>query len=129
MARKVFLPISHGMAVLDGLERESMVRNTIVLTTTAETTLIALDANNFLDLMSLRLANSDLANTAVVTIRDATGGAFGEPWVIGPGQTGGFHGDPAAALKQSALNNNWTAQLTGAVTSLYVTAYCCKRPG
>lgn len=81
--------------------------------TQAEATLIAADANFFIDLTYLSLNASGGANT--VTLRDTTGGSAvmtiavpnAGTYVIDPGVNGGL-------FKQTSSNANWTVELSAA---------------
>lgn len=106
--------------------RENLVQNTITLTTTAETTLIAAQgAGICCDLTKLILSNVS-ASLVSVTIRDATTGTA--RLLVGLAASGGGAViDFPTPFKQTTGNNNWTATLSGNASSVYVTAQAVKR--
>lgn len=105
--------------------RDLVVQGRVELTSTSETTVLALDASNFHDLVLATLTNE--SGTAVrVDIRDATAGTVRESMFLAADGGGAVIPFPAT-LPQAASNNNWTAQLSSAVTSVYVTLVAVKR--
>lgn len=120
-------------AIMDDLGRQVMIlnhvrdlvtRNSITLTSTTETTLLgAGGAGVFHDLTHLFLTNT--STTAVrVDFRDATAGTV--QFSIGLAANGGAVIPMAVPFKQTTANNNWTAQLSGAVTDVRITAQAVK---
>jgi hypothetical protein len=105
--------------------RDLVVQNRIILTGTGETTLLALDASNFHDLVLLTMSNSS-STGVLVDIRDSTGGTIRES-VFLAADGGGAAIPYPATLPQAATNQNWTAQLGGAVSSVYITVVAVKR--
>jgi hypothetical protein len=108
-------------AVVPYQVRDLVTQNNITLTTTAETTLIAAGgASIFNDLTTVILSNT--SGTAVrVDFRDATAGTV--RFSIFLAATGG--GAVVAfscPWKQTTANNNWTAQLSAAVTDVRIAA-------
>jgi len=95
----------------------------VTLTTTTETTIIAQAAGVFHDLTAIIIANT--SGTAVrVDIRDATAGTVRIPFYVPAGQTvGAVFSTP---FKQATANNNWTAQLSGAVTDVRISTQAVK---
>lgn len=100
--------------------RDLMTRSAVItLTNTTETTLIAAVASTFLDMVSIKLCNTS-ATAVRCDIRDDTGGTVQDTWYIPAGQTVGevF----SAPFKQTAVNKNWTVQLSGSVTDVRIVA-------
>jgi len=101
--------------------RDLITHNTITLSSTAETTLIAAGgAGIFRDLVLLVISNTS-ATKVRVDIRDDTGGTI--RWSIEVAADGGgavirF----PVPLTQALANDNWTAQLSAAVTDVRVNA-------
>ncbi|MGH9970671.1 MAG: hypothetical protein ACREBG_23170, partial [Pyrinomonadaceae bacterium] len=100
--------------------RERVVQNTITLTATTETTLIAAGAAGvFRDLTAVTLANTS-ATGVRVDVRDATAGTVRWSFWVPATQTVG------AVLRvpvtQTTAANNWTAQLSAAVTDVRIFA-------
>lgn len=103
--------------------RDNETDATITLTDTTETTLIAAVASTFLDLESVVISNT--SSTAVrVDFRDTTGGSVRFSVYVGAGQASGFI--PKKAIKQTAVNTNWTAKLSGSVTDVRIYAQAVK---
>ncbi len=97
-------------------------QNTTITASTAETTIVAAGASGvFNDLYALVLTNTS-ATDVVVTIRDATAGTTRFVFAVKAGQTGGIALPAADAHKQAVAANNWTAQCSGSVSSLVITA-------
>lgn len=92
----------------------------ITLTGTTETTLVgAGGAGVFNDLTGIKLCNTS-ATDVRADIRDATAGTVMDSWNIKAGYcTGQSYTSP---FKQTTANNNWTVQLSGAVTDVRVKA-------
>lgn len=88
----------------------------ITLSNTTETTLISQVASTFLDITSIIVNNT--STTAIrVDFRDSTGGTI-QFFVECPAQdTRGFTNE---FFKQTTVNNNWTAQLSSAVTDVRI---------
>lgn len=96
-------------------------RNKITLSNTTETTLVAATASVFHDLTKLVITNT--SSTAVrVDIRDTTAGTVVMEVAIAAngGAVIDFSNDP---LEQAAVNTNWTAQLSAAVTDVRIFAH------
>lgn len=99
----------------------------LTLTTTTETTLYAAGgAGVFLDLSSIIVTNSS-SSKVTVTIRDATGAAAAGmiPFEVPAGETRGIA--YPISRPQRTSNNNWTAQLSAAVTDVKIAAVFVKR--
>ena len=97
---------------------------TITLTTTTETTLIAAAASTFHDLTKIIVSNTS-ATAVRVDVRDTTAGAVIFSIYAPAGQTVGFT-DSSDPIEQAAVNTNWTAQLSAAVTDVRIFAQAVK---
>ena len=95
-------------------------RNTITLTTTTETTLLTAVAATFLDVTKLIISNTS-ATAVRVDFRDTTAGTVMLSIYAPAGQTVGFT-DSTDPIEQAAVNTNWTAQLSAAVTDVRIFA-------
>jgi hypothetical protein len=108
------------LVVRVGASRQLIVQNTITLTTTTETTLLtAGSAGVFLDLTMLIISNTS-ATAVRVDIRDATAGTVRMSLYAPAGQTIGF--THPVTFTQTTAANNWTAQLSAAVTDVRIVA-------
>lgn len=109
-----------GRAIIVPSQRELITTNAITLTTTTETTLLtAAGAGIFLDLVNLVVANN-AAVAQTIKIRDATGGTIRFNIVLATNASIAIPLSPP--FPQAAANNNWTAQLTTASSSTFITA-------
>ncbi len=104
--------------------RDLIVHNRIVLTSTTETTLIALAASTFHDLLFLSLSNES-ATDVRVDIRDDTAGTIRHSIRLAADGGGAIIKFPVP-LTQALQGDNWTAQLSAAVTSVYITGIAIK---
>lgn len=104
--------------------RDLSVHNTITLTDTTETSLIAEAASTFHDLVWLFLSNSSATQT-VVEIRDSSTGTV-RLRVTLAASGGGAQIALPIQLKQAAVNTAWTAKCLTGVSSVYVTAIAIK---
>lgn len=101
--------------------RDRAVHNRIALTAATETTLIAAGGAGVLrDLVGLVLSNES-ATEVRVDIRDATAGTVRLSVDLAADGGGAVIPFPVP-LNQAAANNNWTAQLSAAVSTVYITA-------
>lgn len=101
--------------------RELRPTNAITLTSTTETTLLAAGgAGIFRDLTALILTNTS-ATGVRVDFRDATAGAVRFSVYVPPTDTRGVSLG-GVAIPQTTANNNWTAQLSAAVTDVRIYA-------
>lgn len=100
-----------------GNPRTLVTQNTVTLTTTTETTILAAMASTFHDLTMLEITNSS-ATAVVVSIRDATAGTVRKNYAIAA--NGGAIIPMPHPWEQTTANNNWTATLSAAVTSVYI---------
>jgi len=115
----------HGRLVVSPHSPRDLVsQNRITLTSTTETTLLAAVASVFLDLVLLVLSNES-ATEVRVDIRDSTGGTIRLSVDLAADGGGAVIPLPVP-LPQATVNNNWTAQLSAAVSTVYVTAVAVK---
>lgn len=106
--------------------RDLITQNTITLTSTTETTLIAAGgAGVFRDLTKLIISNESTAEVRV-DIADATAGA-NVLQIDFAADGGGAVIDFDPPFIQTTANNNWTATLSGAVSSVYIFAQSCDQ--
>lgn len=106
--------------------RELVTQNTITLSSGTETTLLAAGAAGvFHDLTLLVLSNSSSSDVRV-DIRDATAGSVVLPVYLAA--YGGGFSLPIGSVpfKQTTAANNWTAQLSSGVSSVYITVQAIK---
>lgn len=114
-----------GRAIVTTAPRGQRVKNAITLTSTTETTLISTGgASVFHDLTKLIISNTSGTDVRV-DFRDATGGSVIFSVFAPAGQTVGVSAgdDP---IPQTTANNNWTAQLSAAVTDVRIFAQAIK---
>lgn len=107
--------------------RDRVVRSGVItLTTTTETTLIAAGgAGVFRDLTYLKCTNSSATLTRV-DLRDATAGTVIDSWALAA-NGGGFNLAFSVPYAQATANNNWTVQLSGAVTDVRCSAQAVEK--
>jgi hypothetical protein len=92
------------------------------ITSTTETTIVTAGAAGvFQDVYAITLANSS-ATACYVSLKDATAGTTRMVIYVPAGDTRGFTVPVDSAMPQAVAANNWTATLSAAVTSIYVTA-------
>lgn len=114
-----------GRQIVSKCPRELRVKNNITLTGTGETTLLAAGgAGVFRDIYFLTMSNTSAVNVRV-DIRDATSGSVWQSFLL-PGDGGGVVLQPAEFIPQATANNNWTAQLSGAVTDVRLSVVGCE---
>lgn len=108
----------HGM-------RELETHASATVSTTTETTLLpAAGAGVFLDLTYLKCTNNSSTQVRV-DMRDATAGSVVDSWALAA-NGGGFNLSYTMPFRQTTANNNWTIQLSGAVTDVRCTAQAVK---
>lgn len=114
-----------GRQIVTTAPRGQRVKNAITLTSTTETTLLSTGgASVFHDLTKLIIANTSGTDVRV-DFRDATGGSVIFSVFAPAGQTVGVScGDDP--IPQTTANNNWTAQLSAAVTDVRIFAQAIK---
>jgi len=101
--------------------RDRVVHNRIALTSTSETTLIAAGgAGVFRDIVYLVCSNES-ATEVRIDIKDATAGTNRISIDLAADGGGAVMPLPIP-LTQAAANNNWTATLSSAVSTVYITA-------
>ena len=111
-----------GKQVVVGSVRELKNRHRLTITSSvAETTIVAAVAATFRDIHLLVITNTS-ATTTNVTIRDGTAGAIVFVIQLAAGEKWGFVLTESAALPQTAVNTNWTAQCSVSVASVEITA-------
>jgi len=102
--------------------REVKAIQTTTITGTSETTIVTAGGSGvFADLYRLIITNTS-ATAVTATIKDATAGTTRYVFAVPAAATVGFSADAGSAAKQSAANNNWTATVSGSVTSIVITA-------
>jgi hypothetical protein len=103
--------------------RDLVSTGNISLTTTTQTTVLAAaGAGVFLDLVQLVVSNGS-ATAVNVIIRDATSGTIRMNVELSPNNTGGNNVVVipfSPPWPQTTANNNWTAQLSAAVSTVRV---------
>ena len=111
-----------GKQIVVGAIRALKGKQKTSITSTSETTIVTAGAANvFQDLYGLVLSN--LSATAVnVAIKDATAGTTQLTFMLPAGDTRGMMLPVDSAIPQTTAANNWTATVSGAVTSIEITA-------
>lgn len=104
--------------------RDLLVTQTTTISSGTETTILTSVASTFLDLVMLILCNTS-ATAVRVDIRDATAGTIRFAIYLPAGDTRGFS-IPGVPIPQTTAANNWTAQLSGAVTDVRIYAFAMK---
>lgn len=106
--------------------RNNKIDNTIIITSsTSEVTLLPADANYFIDVYGLILANTSGTATEV-EIRDTTGGTPRMVFMVPAGDTRGFMLPVSGAKTQAQKNKNWTVKCITSVASLKATGFAIK---
>ena len=100
------------------------IKNPITLTNTTETTLLTAAASTFHDLTKVIVSNTS-ATAVRVDFRDTTAGTVMFSIYAPAGQTVGFT-DSTDPIEQAAVNTNWTAQLSAAVTDVRIFAQAIR---
>ncbi|GEM_PF-3356489 len=109
-----------------GCPRELIVKSGVItLTTTTETTLFSSVASTFLDIYALSCSNTS-ATAVRVDVRDSTAGTIQYPLYVPAGDIRGL--TTGIIIPQTTAANNWTIQLSGAVTDVRCVAFACKNP-
>jgi hypothetical protein len=109
-----------GKLITNGAVRELKGKTRTSITTTTETTVVAAVAATFNDVYSIVVTNRS-ATACVVDIRDSTGGTIQMSIAVPAGETRGWAVPVDSAIPQTTVNNNWTATLSAAVTSINIT--------
>ncbi|MGQ0836337.1 MAG: hypothetical protein ACT4O5_15735 [Gammaproteobacteria bacterium] len=109
------------LVVTNEAPRDLVTQNRLALTATTETTLIAAGGVGVLrDLTHLVMSNES-ATECRVDIRDATAGSVVLSVDLAADGGGAVVPFPKP-MKQTTANNNWTAQLSAAVSTMYISA-------
>lgn len=103
--------------------RELLVKQTTTISNTTETTILTGAASTFHDLVFLMITNTSSSATRV-DIRDDTGGTV--MFSVAIAANGGAVIPFPVAIPQTTLADNWTAQLSGAVTDIRILAIAVK---
>jgi hypothetical protein len=111
-----------GKQVVVGAVRDMKgVQTTSITLATENTILTTGGAGVFQDLYGLVLTNSS-ATPVTVAIKDSTGGTTRFTFAVPAGDTRGFMLPVDSAVKQAVANNNWTATVSSAISTMLVTA-------
>lgn len=94
---------------------------TTITASVAETTIVTSVTSVFVDLYGIIITNTS-ATAVNVAIKDATAGTTRFNIAVPAGDTRGFMLNESAAIKQTAVTNNWTATVSASVTSVIITA-------
>lgn len=94
-------------------DRDRVDENTVTLTTTGETTLLAAAGVGIFHDLSMLILSNNSATMTRVDFRDATGGPIRFSVNLAA-SGGGAVIVPVAPIKQTAANTDWTAQLSAA---------------
>jgi hypothetical protein len=92
-------------------------QTTTITSSTSETTIATAVASTFLDIVSLMVANTSATATRI-DFRDSTGGSVRFSMYIPAGTTMGTN--PTRPIKQTTVNNNWTAQCGTSVADIRI---------
>lgn len=103
--------------------RDLVIDGNVTLTNTTETTILAQAASTFHDLVLVLIANTS-ATAVRIDFRDATAGSVRFSMNAPAGATVGFA--PPVPIKQTTVNNNWTAQLSASVTDVRIFVQAVK---
>lgn len=124
--RANFITDKLGKQVVVGSIRDLKVNQVTTITaSTSETTILTAVASTFLDLYGLIIANTS-ATAVNVAIKDDTAGTTQLNIAVPAGETRGFMLPESAAIKQGAVNKNWTATSSASISSLVITALAVK---
>ena len=107
------------------LREQQVDQTTTISSSTAETTILTADATYKLDIYGMILSNTS-ATAISVTLRDATGAGTARVFRIPAGQMVGFIFTESGALRQAAVNNNWTLTCGTSVAAIEVTVLATK---
>jgi hypothetical protein len=120
-------------AIFDDLGRQVVILNqvrdlevhqqTTITSTTTETTIMSAVASTFLDLTSLDITNAT-ATACTVTIKDSTSGTTQAIYALAA--NGGVAKTFMVPLKQTTVNNNWTATLSSGAVTVYFNVQAVK---
>lgn len=92
-------------------------QNTTITSSAAETTIVTAVASVFLDISGIQITTAS-ATAHSVTIKDSTGGTTQKIYDIAA--NGGIVVKFDPPLKQTTVNNNWTATLSSAAVTTHI---------
>jgi len=107
--------------------RAAQNQNTITLSSTTETTLLTAVTARFLDITTLIVANTNATTPVRVDFRSTTGGAVVFSVWVNANTT--VHITDPTGILQAAVNTNWTATLSAAVTDVRIYAKADRSVG
>jgi len=123
--RANFITDKLGKQVVVGSIRDLKVNQVTTITTSAsETTVLTAVASTFLDVYGCIVTNTS-ATAVTVAFKDSTAGTTQFNIAVPAGETRGFMLPESGAMKQTTVNNNWTAT-TQSVTSVIITMLAVK---
>jgi len=111
-----------GKQVVVGALRDLKKLQTTTITTTTETTIVTAGSSGvFNDIYGLTISNT--SGTAVnVAIKDSTAGTTRMTVMVPAGDMRGFTVPVDSAMVQATAANNWTATVSAAASSIFITA-------
>jgi len=121
---KAIFDLQGRQIIRSNVPRGLRIKNTITLTSTTETTLLAAAASAFHDITKIIISNTS-ATAVRVDFRDTTTGTVLFSIYAPAGQTVGFT-DSNDPIEQTTVNTNWTAQLSAGVTDVRIFAQAVK---
>jgi hypothetical protein len=98
---------------------------TTITASTSETTVVTAAASTFHDIYGIIVTNTS-ATATEVAFKDSTGGTTQFTVSAPANDTRGFMLPESGAIKQSTVNNNWTATAADSVSSLLITVLYVK---
>ena len=115
-----------GKQVVVGSIRDLKVNQiTTITASTSETTVLTAVSATFLDVYGCIVTNTSAA-VDVVTFKDSTAGTTQFIITVPAGDTRGFMLPESGAIKQTTVNNNWTATSGTSISSLDITMLAVK---
>jgi hypothetical protein len=112
----------YGRQVSPSVLRENKGTQFTSISGTSETTIVTADASNKLELYCLVVNNTSTTNVLKATIKDSTAGTTRTSFTVPASDTRGFCVPADSGLPQAAVNNNWTATLSGTSPTAEITA-------
>lgn len=94
--------------------------NITISASTAETTLINADPNNFVDILAVVVSNTSTATATRIDFRDSTGGTVIFPVYSNGGANPAGFSLGGIAIPQTMMNKNWTAQCSVSTTDIRI---------
>lgn len=114
-----------GKQIVVGSIRDLKVNQITTITASAsETTVLTAVASTFLDVYGVIVTNTS-ATAVTVAFKDSTAGTTQFNIAVPAGETRGFMLPEGGAVKQTTVNNNWTAT-TQSVSSVIITMLAVK---